>query len=178
MLVDSSIAAGQAKQNNSSLEKSSTSTSIVNSAQTLSFNSTISTINSDLSRSLNRSKSIKTIVNEKKEQEYKSLILKLKKEATENIFNKKEFIIDKKSVYKTAVYNFFDSQTLFDKKPENSIEFICIICHKIKKEKIGESTNLNSHLKDHNTTTDSRLAWWYAALEKQKKQSQSRLFFK
>ena len=181
MLVDSSIAAGQTKQNNSPLEKLSTLTPIVNnsaqtqnSAQTLSFNATISTINSDLSSSLNRSISNKTILTEKKELEYKNLISKLKKEASENIFNKKEFTIDKKSVYKTAVYNFFDSQTVFDKKPENSIEFICIICHKVKKEKIGESTNLNSHLKDHNTTTDSRLAWWYSALEKHKKPSQSR----
>jgi hypothetical protein len=82
---------------------------------------------------------------------------------------KRIHLINKKKVFKTAIYNFYDSQTSFDRNSEQQIEFICIVCHKIKKEKIGESSNLASHLKDHNLTTDGRLAWWFTALEKQKK---------
>jgi hypothetical protein len=66
MLVDSSISASQSKQNNTPNELLTSSTPILNKDTTLSFNATISTINSDLTSSLNQPRSVKINLNEKK----------------------------------------------------------------------------------------------------------------
>jgi hypothetical protein len=67
----------------------------------------------------------------------------LNKDASNGVFEKKEFKINQKALNKTPIYHFFHSQTEFYKFPEQPIEFTCIVCEKVLKEMLRESTNLN-----------------------------------
>ena len=49
----------------------------------------------------------------------------------------------------TAVTHFFDTNTYYEEKPATKVQFICKISNCVLKCKLGELTNLNSHLLKH-----------------------------
>jgi hypothetical protein len=109
-----------------------------------------------------KSKNYKPEISQENKTKYKNLLKDLIKDAKNGIFNKKEFkyLHADKSYLKTPIYHFFDSKTEFEHWPERPIKFTCIVCHTNLHEKIGDSTNLTSHLKLHNKTTDKSLTEW------------------
>lgn len=67
-----------------------------------------------------------------------------------NKFEKKKIKIQNKEIGYSPIFNFFDCQTEFLTKPQNSIDFKCLLCGKVYKAKLGESGNLKKHLeKNH-----------------------------
>lgn len=80
-----------------------------------------------------------------------------------NIFLKKLFIFGKKEKYYAPVYQFFNSQRIFSAKPEASVKFICKICKSTISARIGEPSNLHSHLEYHD-----EFKVWHDFYEKEK----------
>jgi hypothetical protein len=81
-------------------------------------------------------------------------------------FPKNTLIFGNKTKSYTAVLNFFDFIICFDEKPSSSIEFKCKSCELILKSPIGNFSNLNKHLKEHQVTKQ-----WYFEYIKQSSNS-------
>lgn len=125
------------------------------------FDSTISKINKELNNLACCSGSSELKISDEKKKQYDLMVKKQINNATEKKFEKKRFKFGSKLQEKTPIYNFFDSQTEFESFPKNSIDFRCIVCYNVYKEKISASTNLTSHLKSHNSSADNRLSKWF-----------------
>ena len=68
-----------------------------------------------------------------------------------NEFPKKIVIIDEKECRYTSILNFFSFIDTFKDKGNHDVLFKCKICKKTYTEKLGKTTNLNKHLKTHDS---------------------------
>ena len=82
-------------------------------------------------------------------------------DASNNVFKKKDFTCNGKTFSKTPIYNFFDGSTNYDTWPENPIEFTCLVCLKVLREKLGESTYLTQHLRGHQESVKNISEWFH-----------------
>ncbi|CAF1064481.1 unnamed protein product [Brachionus calyciflorus] len=135
----------------------SKSSSKISTQQTTQTDSIFSTINEEINSLAQKTKSNKKILSEEKKSKYRTTVRNILKNSSEKKFEIKIFKIGDKVVHKTQIYNFFDSQSKFESLPKGSIEFVCIVCYTILNEKLGESSNLTPHLKNHNTLSDNQL---------------------
>ena len=127
------------------------------------FISTIPSINQDLNRSLinNRMNKQKYFPSQEESKKFDLILKNMRQKHSQNQkFDKKEFKINHKLLQKSTIYNFFDSIHEFKIFSQKPIQFVCIVCFSILKEKFSESTNLTSHLRYHATEMDSRLLSW------------------
>jgi len=92
------------------------------------YNNVMTEINNTLSNSVKSKQQTKK--KSDKNQEFTSKLKMLNKDASNGVFEKKEFKINQKALNKTPIYHFFHSQTEFNKFPEQPIEFTCIVCFK------------------------------------------------
>jgi len=95
-------------------------------------------------------KSVKNSNSKESDRNFEDFLINQLIELSKNKeFPKKEFSISNSIRKFTVVLHFIDSVRVFEKKPEEKLEFVCKICSKSYQAKLGETTNLNKHLSKH-----------------------------